>query len=414
MKPKERIPAQRSICSTLFFLLLFVFSGGLFFIPTVSSAVERDVSFIFPEDASRGWKLFLSKNCIHCHSIWGQGDGTIGPDLGRIHISLLSEGQIATNIVNHLPTMWEKMREESIRYESINKKEMGDLFSFLYFIRYVDEPGDPVQGKSLLATKNCTTCHSILGKGGSIGPDLTRWGVYINPIVWAQKMWVHAPRMEEEMQKKKMAWPILNAKDMVNLVAYIQSIGGKIQEEHHLEPGSPVEGRKLFKEKACIECHAVEGAGRHVGPDFGKIEFPRTLAGMAALMWNHSPEMMRMMKVRRIPRKDINPQEMADLIAYLFAVRYFDPPGDPSRGEKTFEEKNCVICHTVGSGGRAGTIGPNLGRLSKTSVITLTQSIWNHGPQMMKKMRDYGFSWPVLHGSDINDIVSYLQSVNVK
>jgi len=414
MNGQTETPVQRNIRSSLFFLLLFLIYGGLLCIPSVVSAAERDVSFVFPNDANRGWKLFLSKNCIHCHAIWGQGEGTIGPDLGRIHISLLSEGQLATNIVNHLPTMWEKMQEESIRYETISPKEMGNLFSFLYFIRYVDEPGDPVKGKTLLATKNCKTCHSILGKGGSIGPDLTRWGVYINPIVWAQKMWVHAPRMEAEMQKKKLSWPILNAKDMVNLVAYIQSIGGKIQEDQHLEPGSPVEGRKLFKSKACIECHAIEGKGKHVGPDFGKIEFPRTLAGMAALMWDHSPEMMKMMKIRRIPRKDIRPQEMADIIAYLFAVRYFDPPGDPTRGEKVFEDKNCVICHTVGSGGRAGTIGPNLARLPKITVISLTQSIWSHGPKMMKKMRDYGFAWPVFHGSEINDIVAYLQSVHVK
>jgi mono/diheme cytochrome c family protein len=414
MKQEKRAPAAGIVASLLFFLSVIMTCMGLLAIPKISSAVERDVSFIFPDDASRGWKLFLSKNCIHCHTIWGQGDGTIGPDLGRMHISLLSEGQIATNIVNHLPTMWEKMREEGIRYEPISAKEMGDLFSFLYFIRYVDEPGDPVKGKTLLAARGCTTCHSILGKGGSIGPDLTRWGVYINPIVWAQKMWEHAPRMEKEMMKRNMSWPILNAEDMVDLVAYIQSIGGKIQEEHHLEPGAPVQGRTLFKEKGCIECHSVEGEGRHVGPDFGKIEFPRTLAGMAALMWNHSPEMMKMMKIKKIPRKHIDPQEMADIIAYLFAVRYFDPPGDPSRGEKVFEEKNCVICHTVGGGGRAGTIGPNLARLSKSTVITLTDSIWNHGPTMMQKMRDYGFSWPVLEGSDINDIVSYLQSVKSK
>jgi mono/diheme cytochrome c family protein len=223
-------------------------------------------------------------------------------------------------------------------------------------------------------------------------------------------MWDHAPQMQEEMKKKGMAWPNLNASEMVDLVAYIHSIGGKIQEEHHLEPGNPLSGKKLFRSKGCIECHSIEGEGAHAAPDFGKIEFPRTLAGMAALMWNHSPDMMRMMKMRHIPRQNIAPQEMADILAYLFAVRFFDPPGDAMRGAKIFEDKNCVICHTVGSGGRSGSIGPNLGRLKNISIINVTNAIWNHGPAMMERMREYGFSWPVLADSDLNDIVAYLES----
>jgi len=400
----------------LFFLVLFLICTGIFLPHKVRSAMEKkgDAAFIFPEDANKGWKLFLSKNCITCHTIWGQGDGTIGPDLGRIHISHLSEGQLATNIVNHLPNMWEKMQEQGVRFPAITDVEMAEIFSFLYFIRYVDEPGNPDDGKNLLSSKGCIRCHSILGKGGNIGPDLTRWGIYINPIVWAQQMWQHAPQMEQEMKKKGMSWPDLDSKDMINLVAYVQSIGGKIQDEYHLEPGSPVRGRTLFVEKGCKDCHTIEGEGKHQGPDFGKIEFPRTLAGMAALMWNHSPDMMKIMKAREIPRKDINPQEMADILSYLFAYRYFDPPGDVQRGKKIFEEKNCVICHTVGPGGRDGSIGPNLGQLHQITIIKVTQAIWNHGPSMMQKMRDYGFSWPVLKDSDLNDIVAYMQSVSLQ
>lgn len=409
MKKQDEFSIGNKLRNGLAITVLVLMMVGV----SVASLAQSDrgeAAFLFPQDASLGWKLFLSKNCIRCHTIWGQGDASIGPDLGRIHIAHLSEGQMATNIVNHLPTMWEKMQEEGVRYPTITPEEMGHLFSFLYFIRYVDEPGDPAVGKNLLSVKGCTNCHAILGEGGKIGPDLTRWGVYINPIVWAQKMWTHAPQMEEAMTKQGMAWPMLNAKEMIDLVAYIQSIGGKIQDEHHLEPGSPKRGKDLFDEKHCHECHTIEGIGAKLGPDFGKIEFPRTLGGMAALMWNHSPGMMKMMKMRHIDREDMNPQEMADILAYLFSVRFFDEPGDPARGEKRFEEKNCVICHSVGPGGRDGSVGPNLGRLRNISTITLTQMIWNHGPQMMAKMRDYGFSWPVLKGTDMNDIVAYLRT----
>jgi len=43
----------------------------------------------------------------------------------------------------------------------MEKKETADLFAFLYFIRYMDEPGDPPKGKILIETKACIKCHTV-------------------------------------------------------------------------------------------------------------------------------------------------------------------------------------------------------------------------------------------------------------
>ncbi len=40
-------------------------------------------------------------------------------------------------------------------------RNCGQLFAFLLFIRYAEEPGDATEGKSLLAKHKCDTCHSI-------------------------------------------------------------------------------------------------------------------------------------------------------------------------------------------------------------------------------------------------------------
>ena len=80
---------------------------------------------------------------------------------------------------------------------------MVDLFAFLYFIRYMDEPGDAMKGKILLEMKGCIKCHPV--KEGAKG-DLSRWGMYVNPILWAQMMWNHFPQMEKEMKKKGLPW----------------------------------------------------------------------------------------------------------------------------------------------------------------------------------------------------------------
>ena len=103
----------------------------------------------------------------------------------------------------------------------MDKKEMADLFAFLYFIRYMDEPGDSQKGRKLMETKDCVKCHSV--KEGMTG-DLSRWGMYTNPIVWAQMMWNHSPQMEQEMRKKGLSWVEFNGNEMVDLIAYIRSV----------------------------------------------------------------------------------------------------------------------------------------------------------------------------------------------
>ena len=90
------------------------------------------------------------------------------------------------------------MAARKIPLEKITTKEMADLFAFLYFIRYMDEPGDLQKGKALME-RACAKCHTPREGTKS---DLSRWGMYTNPILWAQMMWNHSGQMEREMKAK--------------------------------------------------------------------------------------------------------------------------------------------------------------------------------------------------------------------
>ncbi|MDI7261116.1 MAG: hypothetical protein QME90_14505, partial [Thermodesulfobacteriota bacterium] len=83
----------------------------------------------------------------------------------------------------------------------------------------------------------------------------------------------------------------------------------------------------------------------------------------------------------------LSPQEMADLVAHLFSTRYFDEPGDPNRGKTTFSKKQCHLCHRKGK-------KPDLSSLrNQISPIFMAQTMWNHGPEMMERMRKEKVSW---------------------
>ncbi len=374
------------------FMSFFIFS--VIIVSNHGIAAEKKGEYLLPGDFKEGWKVFSVKKCSQCHSIWGEG-GKGGPDLGTLPEHYVSQAQLAALTWNHGPEMWGRMLAKKIPFLKIDKKEMADLFAFLYFIRYMDEPGDARKGKTLVESKGCLKCHQP--KEGAQG-DLSRWAMYTNPIVWAQMMWNHAPQMEQEMRKKGIPRVEFKENEMVDLIAYVRSVNPKA-EKVYLAPGDPASGEKLFSARGCSQCHTPGGR-----LDLAKKgDFPRTLAQLTGVMWNHSYEMWKGMEEKGIKRQDISPQDMADLVAYLFSMRYFDEPGDVERGKKVFAQKQCNLCH--GKGGKMVSLA---GMKGKISPIFMAQAMWNHGPGMLEQMRKLKISWQEITGKEMVDLMEYL------
>jgi cytochrome c551/c552 len=168
-------------------------------------------------------------------------------------------------------------------------------------------------------------------------------------------------------------------------------------------------GSQVFGSKGCVKCHAVNGLGGTVGPDLGHIARRRSFYELAATMWNHVPRMGDEMRDHGIERPQISEREAADLIAFLFTLDYFDPPGDVENGKFLFSEKKCVVCHQVGVYG--GVVGPSLDHLGQYgSPILVAASMWNHGPAMAELMEEKGVPRPTFTGSELTDLISYLES----
>jgi cytochrome c2 len=113
--------------------------------------------------------------------------------------------------------------------------------------------------------------------------------------------------------------------------------------------------------------------------------------------------MTKAMEERRMEPPMLNPKEMADLVAYLFSTRYFDEPGDPIRGKAVFEKNQCNLCHAK------GTQKLNLTSLKgQISPILMAQMMWNHGPEMLEKMRKAKIPWRKIEGKEMADLMEYL------
>src|SRR4051794_8200971 len=75
----------------------------------------------------------------------------------------------------------------------------------------------------------------------------------------------------------------------------------------------PAAGARLFNDKGCVQCHAINGRGASVGPDLARATHPRTFFDLAAGLWNHAPAMASRMREAGIARPALTPQESADL-----------------------------------------------------------------------------------------------------
>jgi len=367
-------------------------TGGILYQRIPEAAAKEE--YILPGNVKMGWEVYTAKKCGLCHSIWGEG-GKGGPDLGTLPESYVSPSQLAGLMWNHEPEMWARMAARKISLQKIDKKEMADLFAFLDFLRYMDEPGDPKRGKMLMESKACMKCHTV--KEGR-KEDLVRWGMYVNPILWAQMMWNHAPQMGKEMERSGISGVEFRGNEMVDLIAYIRSLQGNV-EKVYLAPGDPKSGEKLFNQKGCFQCHTSGGK-----MDLRREKnFPKTLAQLAGTMWNHSHKMNKEMEQKGIVYPSFSPQEMTDLIAYLFSARYFDEPGDPARGKTVFTIKQCILCHSKGAK------RPSLANLKgQISPIFMAQAMWNHGPEMLERMRKTKMSWQKIDGREMVDLMEYL------
>ena len=316
---------------------------------------------------------------------------------------------IAADMWNHMPVMASSMDELGIERPHLGPGEIADLVVFIFNRSNPMAPGDAISGKSLFAEKQCIRCHQVGGVGGVAGPSLDLTSEFHSSIRLATVIWNHGPAMSEAMRARGIQRSTLTGPELVDLFAYFSSAADASQEiAGPVLPGSAGRGRDLYRSKGCRGCHGSEGRGGR-GPNLARQDRTWDPTGFAAAMWNKAPAMMAQMQAGGLRAPRLTSAEMADIVAYLYSLRYFEGAGDPELGRGTIRDKGCLGCHSLGGEGYGSaqelTRTPEL----DTSVSVIA-ALWNHVVLLQDLPEEGERRWPSFEESEMANLVSFFQA----
>ncbi len=176
-------------------------------------------------------------------------------------------------------------------------------------------------------------------------------------------------------------------------------------------PDNPIEGRFVFEQKGCINCHAINGSGGKKAKDLGEKVFFGNDYNLIADMWNHSSKMLKLMEENNISKEEFNAKEFRSLRLFLYDLRYLGKNGNIKSGKKLFVKMGCTHCHSVGNE------KTNKIRLDKTGIyaspVYLAQTMWNHAIKMQTVQKSSNIKVPIFKDDEFSDLSSYIRAVSV-
>jgi mono/diheme cytochrome c family protein len=353
-------------------------------------------------DSARGAQLFETLSCVQCHSINGKG-GTAAPDLGRRIDRNFTPASLAATMWNHAPAMWASMRARNIRPADLDEQAAADLFAYFYAARFFEKLGDAGRGKRLFSSKHCSECHDLETTKTSGAKPVAQWDSLGQPLEMVNALWNHAATMRQEFAAKKLNWPDLTPQDLSDMLLYLRNLPSTLNATARVEITSGANGQALFDSKGCAACHSGKAAltSRLKG---------MTLTDIAVAMWEHEPRMPA-------APAPLSLGDMREIVSYLWAEQFFEDAGSPAAGARVFASKGCATCHNDASHNNAShnnaTAAPKLTGMDRSfTAAAIVSALWHHGPQMLDQMKTKGIAWPRFEGSDMANLIAYLNAQN--
>jgi cytochrome c2 len=151
---------------------------------------------------AEGEALFLARGCASCHT----------------GIPALTERLKGKTLTDIAAAMWNHQPKMAPAAPLLTPTEMRGLASYLWATGFFQDSGDAVAGRRVFASKNCGTCHNDHSNAA-----LNLNGRVFSGITLVSALWHHGPPILDQMKAKGFAWPQFEAREMSNLIAFLNS-----------------------------------------------------------------------------------------------------------------------------------------------------------------------------------------------
>ena len=347
---------------------------------------------IDPLDAPRlaeGRRLIIEWGCFSCHDIPGfEGLTFRGPALDSLGYKVLPEW-----LAFWLKDPKSYLAQSKMGNFRLSADEIASLQGFLLSQRAqvpLDSTGvdwtraDTANGRALFGELRCVSCHAVNGRGGTMGPELTRIGDKIRRN-WLFSYLKDPHRVQPDTPMLQYR---LNDDELRDLTAFLfeeYSSAGAAAEPPpvaYQDTRAIAAGRAVFERRGCVSCHqlpGIEDSGR-VGPSLAGIadRDPDELPYGSNIV-RHTAENYLFLKLlmpdalgqpSTMPTFGFTPADAAKMTLALASLRKADlpasyvlkpPPPKPYRPAGRFGELmsryRCLSCHSVGGfGGDLSTV----------------------------------------------------------
>lgn len=144
-------------------------------IPVLSSAQASRKDSGNNNPSSTAGKQSFTSTCAGCHGLDGRGSERAPSITTAPRIRKFTDQQLSNVISNGVPGTGMPA------FHSLTPDQVKSLVSYVRFLQGKTGnhalPGNPERGKEIYFGKGeCSSCHSIAGRGGFLGPDLTTYG----------------------------------------------------------------------------------------------------------------------------------------------------------------------------------------------------------------------------------------------
>jgi cytochrome c2 len=336
-----------------------------------------------------GRALIVQSGCFSCHEIPGFDGLTFhGPALDSLGFKVRPEWLRVW--LKDPKSYLERSKMGNFR---LSDDDIGGLQAFLLSQRATPaldsttidwRKADTANGRALFGELRCVSCHAINGRGGTMGPELTRIGDKV------RRDWLfsflkdpHRVQPDTAMLQYRLTDDQLRDLSAFLLDEYRSGdTGPEPPPVAYQDARAIAAGRAVFERRGCTSCHrlgSMKDAGR-IGPSLAGIEDrnPDELVFGAANV-RHTTDNYIYLKVLRpealsqpsmMPTFAFAPIDAAKIALALASIRKTDLPSSFVRNRPTppafrpagpFGELvtryRCLSCHSIGGfGGNLSTV----------------------------------------------------------